>query len=523
MPAHFLLHCKNDTLLSTLLGVDLGSALATSVVQHAKIATRIAWQHFGKCAVLTAAGLATDAKRGFSMKVVIENTVCLNTGDAAILLAIRHILRSIAGDDVKFLVFDSQPDVAARLYPKKDYPDLEFHKLLAESLFRYQHGGGIKGRLKSIYNRGVLRALRRFARNGAASSFFFSQNDRRGLDAYASADLVVTTGGTYLVENYDLEKRLNQFRIDAILGKDPIFFTQSLGPFKKSYNRQELGPIFDRAPLILLRDERSRNHMLDLVKDPGKCHVVADAVFALADTDRIKKHLGSAPAPTGRVAISVRHWSFVSDGEDGMRRYLDSIREIATILVRDHGKEVTFVSTCQGVPEYAHDDARTARAIVAELDSEIAKHVSVDAAFHTPDQLMALVKGCDFVVATRMHMMIMSLCVGTPVLPIAYEFKTKEVAKHIGVADLLLDIDTVTPSEAAEKLGRFIDNLDRYRRASLQAVLEEHASAMSATSQLSPLVANRSPNVAGDVGKRGEQSLARLRHSKHEGQGEPVV
>ncbi|RAZ91254.1 colanic acid biosynthesis glycosyl transferase [Mesorhizobium hawassense] len=457
------------------------------------------------------------------MKVVIENTVCLNTGDAAILLAIRHILRSIGGGDVRFLVFDSQPDVAARLYPKKDYPDLEFHKLLSESLLKDQHGRGIKGRLKSIYNRAVWRALRRFAQNGAASSVFFSQNDRSGLEAYASADLVVTTGGTYLVENYDLEKRLNQFRIDAILGKDPIFFTQSLGPFKKSYNRQELGPIFDRAPLILLRDERSRNHILDLVKDPGKCHVVADAVFALADTGRIKKHLGSAPAPTGRVAISVRHWSFVSDGEDGMRRYLDSIREIATILVRDHAKKVTFVSTCQGVPEYAHDDARTARAIVAELDPEIAEHVNVDAAFHTPDQLMSLVKDCDFVVATRMHMMIMSLCVGTPVLPIAYEFKTKEVAKRIGVADLLLDIDTVTPSEAAEKLGRLIGGLDHYRRASLEAVLEEHASAMSATRQLSPLIGSRSPNVAGDIGKSGEQRLARLRNSKHEGQSEPVI
>ncbi|TGQ96535.1 hypothetical protein EN846_33590, partial [Mesorhizobium sp. M4B.F.Ca.ET.203.01.1.1] len=134
--------------------------MATSVVQHVRIATRIAWQHFGKHAVLIAAGLATDAKRGSSMKVVIENTVCLNTGDAAILLAIRHILRSIAGGDVRFLVFDSQPDVAARLYPKKDYPDLEFHKLLSESLFKDQRGAGIKSRLKSIYNRAVWRALR---------------------------------------------------------------------------------------------------------------------------------------------------------------------------------------------------------------------------------------------------------------------------------------------------------------------------------------------------------------------------
>ncbi|TIU45281.1 MAG: polysaccharide pyruvyl transferase family protein, partial [Mesorhizobium sp.] len=117
------------------------------------------------------------------------------------------------------------------------------------------------------------------------------------LDIYRSADLVVTTGGTYLVENYNLERRLNQFRVDAILGKDPVFFTQSLGPFNKSYNRQELTPILDRSPLILLRDERSRNHILDMVKEPGKCHVVADAVFALADTDRIGKRLASAQPP----------------------------------------------------------------------------------------------------------------------------------------------------------------------------------------------------------------------------------
>ncbi|MGT2465469.1 hypothetical protein ACVOMV_09715 [Mesorhizobium atlanticum] len=108
------------------------------------------------------------------MKVVIENTVCLNTGDAAISLAIRHILRSVVGGDVRFLVFDSQPDVAARLYPKKDYPDLEFHKLLSESLLKDRRGGGVKGRLKSLYNRAVWRALRRFAQNGAASSFFFN-------------------------------------------------------------------------------------------------------------------------------------------------------------------------------------------------------------------------------------------------------------------------------------------------------------------------------------------------------------
>src|SRR3954447_7961224 len=115
------------------------------------------------------------------MKVVVENTVCLNTGDAAILLAIRHILKSIAGDDVQFYVFDSQPEVAARLYTKKEYPDLEFHKLLSESLFRYKYGSGLKNLFKPIYNRLVLKALRRFGTGGVLRSFL-SPGNRRGLD-----------------------------------------------------------------------------------------------------------------------------------------------------------------------------------------------------------------------------------------------------------------------------------------------------------------------------------------------------
>lgn len=452
--------------------------------------------------------------------VIVENTVCLNTGDAAILLAIRHILKAAYPGELRFQVFDSQPEVASRLYPRQAYPDIEIRKLLAESIFKYPYDDNrLKNLAKPIYNRLALSALRHYGKSRALDETMFGAEDRRSLDIYRKADLVVTTGGTYLVENYNLERRLNQFRIDAAFGKDPVFFTQSLGPFGKDYNRRELKPVFDRSPLMLLRDERSRGHLEGLVNDPGKCHVVADSVFALADKKRIETLLsaGTPPLPTGRVGISVRHWNYVNDGADGMRRYMDSIRDIATTLVRDHGKQVTFVSTCQGVPEYAHDDSKTARAIVAELDADVAAHVDVDADFHTPEQLMQLVKGFDFVVATRMHMMIMSLCVGVPVLPIAYEFKTRELAKRVGLAELLLDIDTVTPDEAGRKLAAFADNLDRLRATTLAAVLEEHASAMSAADLVRPLLGGTSADVAGDGLPRLDQGTARLRNGDHEG------
>jgi colanic acid/amylovoran biosynthesis protein len=103
-----------------------------------------------------------------------------------------------------------------------------------------------------------------------------------------------------------------------------------------------------------------------------------------------------------------------------------------------------------------------------------------------------------------MHMMIMSLCVGTPVLPIAYEFKTKELSKRIGIADLLLDIDTITEEAARKNLATFVADLDHYRNLSLQAVLAEHTSAMSATQFVTAVAASLSSgaeNIAPRSGK----------------------
>lgn len=421
------------------------------------------------------------------MHVVVENTVCLNTGDAAILIAIKEILDRALGREARIYVFDSNPEVSERLYKEERYRRLEFRKLLSEHVFKYEHGPHrLKNLAKKALNRIRFEAIGRLGRGrNALARLVLDHESRKSLEIYRDADFVVTTGGTYLVENYNLKKRIFQFQIDSLLRKAPIFFTQSLGPFNNGYNRTYLKKVFDQSSLILLRDEKSLGHISNIVNDRNKCHVVADAVFALADTGRIGEILAAPepPIPSGRVGVSVRNWNYVRDGEDGMRRYIEAVRQLVVSLVQQ-GKEVTFVSTCQGVPEYAHDDSRTAGAIVAGLDSGIAGHVTIDDGFHTPEQLMELARGFDFVVATRMHMMILSLCVGTPVLPIAYEFKTKELAARLGISDVLMDIDAVTTAEAAGKLARFSSRLDRYRRLSLEAVLRENASAMSSVDLL---------------------------------------
>ena len=435
------------------------------------------------------------------MHVVVENTVCLNTGDAAILIAIKEILARALGKETTIYVFDSNPEVSERLYKEEKYKNLTFRKLLSEQVFKYEHDRHfLKNLAKNVLNKIRLHAIGQLGRgNEALANLVLDKESRKSLEIYRGADFVVTTGGTYLVENYNLKKRILQFQIDSLMQKAPIFFTQSLGPFNNGYNRISLKSVLNESPLILLRDEKSLGHISNIVRDRTKCHVVADAVFALADTQRIRDILAAStpPAPTGRVGISVRNWNYVKDGQDGMRRYIEAVGQLVISLVQQ-GKKVTFVSTCQGVPEYAHDDSKTARAIVTELDPSIAESVSIDSSFHTPEQLMELVKGFDFVVATRMHMMIMSLCVGTPVLPIAYEFKTKELAARLGISEVLMDIDTIAAEEAAGKLQLFSEKLEDFRKTSLKSVLTENASALSSVELLKRVIGSTASAASSD-------------------------
>ena len=51
------------------------------------------------------------------MLIAIENTVCLNAGDAAILLALMRELRSAFGKATRFVVFDAYPEASVRYFP----------------------------------------------------------------------------------------------------------------------------------------------------------------------------------------------------------------------------------------------------------------------------------------------------------------------------------------------------------------------------------------------------------------------
>jgi colanic acid/amylovoran biosynthesis protein WcaK/AmsJ len=395
------------------------------------------------------------------LRVVLTNAVMLNAGDGAILLGIAEILRRAFGE-VALIVLDSNPVVASRLYP-----DIRFEQLASPPAGRF---------------RGVWRRL--IDRFPAALGW--APDYRKNAAIYRAADLIVSTGGTYLVEHYKLKGRFDQLELAARSQAPLVLFTQSLGPFRNPLNVRRLRRMAPHIDLLLLRDERSAAHVREIGARPRKMKVAADAAFALADPDTLARAAERKMPERPAIAVSVRAWSHFRSGsaETGFESYARSIAATVSALVRDRQASVTFVSTCQGVPEYSTDDGETAAAIAAMLPEPVRSQVHVDRSHRRPEDLIAHLATFDLVIATRMHMAILALCAGTPVFPIAYEFKTAELFHALGLGEFVVDIEDAQPATLPSAVLRFMQLVPSLRGRLMEAVAAQRTSAIDTAEDL---------------------------------------
>jgi colanic acid/amylovoran biosynthesis protein len=419
------------------------------------------------------------------MKVVITNTAMCNGGDAAICFAIMAVVRETFGHDTKFTLVDPLANVARRYHPEIE--------ILQAPAFGSSLPRPLRRLTRSINRLRIprLRIAERLKVLGAwFSDLLVGPRERRVLRAYRDADLIISTGGTYLVDHYDISPRLFDLELALYAGKRPVFYTQSLGPFQAPGRADAVKPYFDRSPLILLRDEKSRGHLTTLGIAASKMHVLADSVFAIARQDTLSA-AKTAPAQIRRVAISVRQWPFFQgeESESGMSRYISAVARAAEWLLRSHDCEVTFISTCQGIPEYPYKDSLVADQVVAQIsDASLFRRVRVNGDFHSPLELQEILSQFDLVIATRMHMAILALCAGVPVFPIAYEFKTTELFARLGMGNWVLPIESAADDKLVAMLDDFLRNLPERRRSLFEAVEKERELALSAGELLSASV-----------------------------------
>lgn len=367
------------------------------------------------------------------MKVVITNTTLLNGGDAAINEATMLILRHALGDDTSFVCYDADASTARRYHPEL---------AIRPALFGVVEATMPRWLPRKLAQVAVLAAAA-LSRRGDTALRLLPEGLRLSLADYRAADIVVSAGGTYLVDRYRLAPKIFDFLATLALGRPLVLFTQSVGPLPGGRDGLLLRFALRRAVLIMVRDDRSQRELARIGVGGPAVARYPDAAFALANP--VPAMRGREWGTPPRIAVSVRDWPFLdADGRrDGMARYLDEMAGFIRCAVERDGARVTLISTCQGIPEYWTDDAGTAARVIERLPVRMRTNVTIDPDFRQPSALIRRLRDFDVVVATRMHMGILALCAGVPVVPIAYEFKTRELFDALGAGDLVSDIETV--------------------------------------------------------------------------------
>ncbi len=428
------------------------------------------------------------------MKIIITNAVMCNGGDAAILLGLIKILQISFGKEIDIVVYDSQPEAIRELYPSLNIKKLFYY--CAVSGFPKIRGinrlWGVKIALSRI---GIMLWSKGFRK---LSRFLLNKQETMILEDYESADLIISNGGTYLVENYGLTARILEYQIASAIRKPLAFFTQSLGPFRKPKNRQLFRKIFNNSLCVFLRDQASFNHLKEIGIDHNKCHIYPDVAFALLEDDIKHSQSSDETLNNGiRVAISVRDWPhFQSKDKDaGMQDYLKAVNAALSHLINNYNAEVHFISTCQGISMYRQDDSKTAKKICNIVDQELAKKVDLITDHHTPIELIKLLNDYDLVIATRMHMAIMSIVAGTPVLPISYEFKTKELFNTLNLGYWVENIEHIEPDEMIKKIDEMLAEIDNIRETVNKQKLIKFQQVLDSGVKLKSLFDNISDNT----------------------------
>lgn len=426
------------------------------------------------------------------MKIAITNIVALNGGDAAILLGTIKALKRTFGENIEINVFSSEPEACARLYPDIHWNETLGLRAHSTPYARIRILGRIARCVKIFkYRIAVLLASLEIP----LYKLIVPKTTAKAVADYKTSDIVISTGGTYLIEPYGLSTQYLDYLLTLRLHRPLVFYTQSMGPFTRKVSRQHMNSIFSRCSLMMFRDQKSMDNVtsLGLTHTPPMI-VTADAAFALGDADKVLARNTDTINNRMKAAISVREWAHFNgrSKQEAMQPYYRAIADAAIKLIL-RGYTVSFFSTCQGIKEYT-DDSLVVEKILKLIPTQYHTQIENTTTYLSVGQIMERLSDVDLIISTRLHMCILSLICGTPVFPIAYEFKTSQLFKSLGY-DTVIELESIDTAVMASGLDRFIESYDRtYRHNVNSKVVTLISQAQESADMLKNVIDQRKPS-----------------------------
>ncbi|PPA70275.1 polysaccharide pyruvyl transferase CsaB [Jeotgalibacillus proteolyticus] len=195
--------------------------------------------------------------------------------------------------------------------------------------------------------------------------------------------------------------------------KKPVFvYAQGMGPFKNRVNKLIVKSTLNRASILTVRDEQSRQ-LLQSIGVNRAIQIVPDPVISLNPFEFSSPWMDQHKAPSKSVTVSIRDWPSDSNYMEEVALSLDELaaRGYQIIFIPMHGKhDLEASKTVQGMMKQ--------KSLIAPHDSTI-------------QEKMAVIRESDILLGMRLHALIFASVGYTPFVALSYDPKVDSFASIV--------------------------------------------------------------------------------------------
>jgi colanic acid/amylovoran biosynthesis protein len=288
--------------------------------------------------------------------------------------------------------------------------------------------------------------------------------------AYDDVDVVINSGGDYLSgEKFTLSGFFNI--IYALwLGKPVVLFAESLGFYKSSLNRIVSRYVFENVNLILVREDLSKEYLLNMGINPDKVHVTADPAFLLPSAPRSRVDeilrsenilIASGPVigmnPSGSISRYL-------DPAKPHGHYVQLMTDAIDYIVETQGATILLIP-------HVYSPGSDDRDIIGKIIENVSnpQRVFQIKNEYTAAELKGIIGLCDVFVGARMHATIAATSLCIPTVGVAYSHKMYGIiGSSLDMNQYIISIDQLDATQLIKTLDMVWSN-----RTAIKEHLEE--------------------------------------------------
>ena len=385
-------------------------------------------------------------------KILVTNTNCSwNRGSAAQVISTSEILKTYI-PDVSFTLISYCPELDTRQSTKYNY-NLKVVGYFSETPCK---------RLVFLYHK--FSALFRCVLYTIQHKIGLSANsllNEKYLREYIDSDVIINLSGDSYSDGKGGNAAWNSLEvlIGILLKKPIVFFSQSIGPFKKL--TMPLAKFcLNKANLIIVREEITKNYLEEIgIKSP--IYLTADCAFILepAHYERVENILRKENISIKRRLIGISANVMLDDKEN---KYANSMAQLIDYAIEKLNAQVIFVPHVLSMGAGGRIDDRVMGEKIYKLIKN-KENVNLIKEEYSPEELKGIIGLCDIFIGGRMHANIAAISSCIPTIATAWSHKYYGIMRTVGQGKYVCDFKTMNFEELKSKIDDLWDNKEKIR------------------------------------------------------------